>query len=191
LLHAHRLVPDPEGLRAAYPKDEAQAEKLRGDSAGIEVIESPHGETSARSDHQRGSPSQRRRGVEVGVSRLKNAGLRWRRAVERTAVMGQFPTQLTVLRNPGNNLRVDQSLIRRPNWPISKPRAAYGLAYRCGLDRACCSATVSHPGSNINVFLMQEATATPLSQRPLTRISTCPHNPLTAAYSVKPICPEA
>jgi hypothetical protein len=46
---------------------------------------------------------------------FKNAGLRWRRAVERTAVMGRFPTPLgSVLRNPRNDLRVDQSLIRRP-----------------------------------------------------------------------------
>jgi hypothetical protein len=52
---------------------------------------------------------------------LKNAGLRWRRAVERTAVMGRFPTQLgSVLRNPRNDLGSIRVLSGGPNWPISK-----------------------------------------------------------------------
>src|SRR5437667_5253836 len=57
-------------------------------------------------------------------------------------------------------------------WPtskLSKGGPAAPACGGCGLDRACCPATVSHHGIDDNVRLMQETTAIQPSQRPLTQ----------------------
>ena len=64
-------------------------------------------------------------------------------------------------------------LIRWPAvWPISKPCKGWPSAPACGgcgLDRACCPATVGHHRIDDNVRLMQETTEIQPSQRPLTQ----------------------
>ena len=58
---------------------------------------------------------------------------------------------------------------------VRRPKATHELegcgpaCGGCGLDRACCPATVSHHGIDDNVRLMQETTAIQPSQRPLTQ----------------------